>query len=222
MDFEALFQSLPYIMELFIPGFVFLKICERFLNGSSEHFETAAVYSIVISYIFSLSVELLFQWLQLDSIIKDTTIDAAKDIAALVLASICAIAFVKFKTWGALKWVMRFIGKVTDNNNIWEDIFDSNRGSRIRCYSRFNNNDTMIEGDVIYYENCDDGSCNVAVSNYTITYQNGNIYTPGESNTSAVFYINTRDVHGLEVSYGQTTNNKETDNKETNNKETEE
>lgn len=130
-------------------------------------------------------------------------LDAIPELSSIFLAFMIALIWVALKTSGILKGILKWIGKVSDSENIWQDIFNLNKGSRIRCYSRFKNEDVMIEGDVKYFEVCEDGECSIALINYAVTYNNGNIYELRNRDDEPVLYLNTRNIHGLEVIYGQ-------------------
>lgn len=195
MDFKALFESLPNIFTLFVPGFVFIKTFNFFGKSKSNSFESTAVSSVTISYVLNLAVGLCARLTK----IPDTILE----IISVLLAFILAIALVKLKTAGVFKRSLKWIGKVSDSDNIWQDIFDRNKGSRIRCYSRFKNEDVTIEGDVKYFDICEDGECSIALVNYVVTYNNGNKYKLGKRDDAPILYLNTRNVHGLEVTYGQ-------------------
>lgn len=195
MDFKALFESLPDLLKLFVPGFVFIKTLCFFGKSKSDSFEGTAVASVTISYILNLAVGLLAKVINI--------LDAIPELSSIFLAFMIALIWVALKTSGVLKGILKWIGKVSDSENIWQDIFNLNKGSRIRCYSRFKNEDVMIEGDVKYFEVCEDGECSIALINYAVTYNNGNIYKLGKRDDEPVLYLNTRNIHGLEVIYGQ-------------------
>lgn len=192
MDFESLFKSLPSLIELFVPGFMFIEIYKRFGKIKTEAFESVAIYSVVLSYVFSLISGLLSQIISLSN-------DVQK-ILTIILAVLCALGCVKIKTLSITKEIFRQIGKVSGNENIWQDIFDRNLGSKIRCFTKYNNQDVIIEGMVRYYEACDDGGCNLALIQYKILYQNGNVYF---SKDKQLLHLNTNNVHGLEVLSGK-------------------
>ena len=195
MDFKALFESLPEILALFVPGFVFIKTYCFFIKAKSDSFESTAVASIMISYVLNLIVDLFSKVITLS--------DAAHKFVTVLLAFACALVIIKLKTLGILKSSLKWIGKVSDSENIWQDIFDINKGSRIRCYSTFNNENVTIEGDVKYFDVCEDGECSVALVNYVVTYDSGNVYKLGKRDDEPIMYIQTRNIHGLEVTYGQ-------------------
>lgn len=195
MDFEALFGALPDIFTLFVPGFVFIKTFCFFEKSKSHSFEGTAVSSVAISYILNLAVELLAKVIKMP--------DAVLEFISVLFAFVIALILVKLRTSGFLKSSLKWIGKISDSENIWQDIFDLNKGSRIRCYSKFNNEDAMIEGDVKYFEACEDGECSIGLINYVITYHSGNVYKLGNRSDEPILYLNTRNIHGLEVTYGQ-------------------
>ena len=195
MDFKALFESLPDLLKLFVPGFVFIKTLCFFGKSKSDSFEGTAVASVTISYILNLAVGLLAKVIDI--------LDVIPELSSIFFAFMIALIWVALKTSGVLKGILKWIGKVSDSENIWQDIFNLNKGSRIRCYSRFKNEDVMIEGDVKYFEVCEDGECSIALINYAVTYNNGNIYKLRNRDDEPVLYLNTRNIHGLEVIYGQ-------------------
>ncbi len=195
MDFKALFESLPEIIALFVPGYVFIKTFCFFGKSKSDTFEGTAVASVTISYVFNLVVDLFAKVIK----VSDTVLE----IIPILLAFGIALILVKLKTAGALKSCLKWIGKVSDSDNIWQDIFNLNKGSRIRCYSKFNNENVMIEGNVKYFDICEDGECSIALVNYVVTYDNGYKYELGKRSDEPILYLNTRNVHGLEVTYGQ-------------------
>ena len=195
MDFKSLFESLPILFTYFIPGFVFIKTFSFFVKSTTDSFESTAVASVAISYVLEVAVVLLESIIKIPSILHETVV--------VLLAFLSALIIVKLKTMGALKSSLKWIGKITDHDNIWQDIFDLNKGSRIRCFSRFNHQDVMIQGDVKFFDICEDGECSVALINYIITYDDGKIYKSEKCEDAPTMYINTRNVHGLEVKYGK-------------------
>ncbi len=195
MDFKSFLETLPQIFTLFVPGFVFIKTFCYFMNAKSNSFENTAVVSVTISYVINLVVDLLAKLI--------TISDLLLKLLAIILAVICALTIVKLKTSGVLKKSMKWIGKISDSDNIWQDIFDRNKGSRIRCFSKYNKQDVIIEGDVKYYEICEDGECSIALINYIVTYEDKTKYKLGKRDDEPIMYINTRNIHGLEVTYGK-------------------
>lgn len=195
LDFKSLFESLPNILSLFVPGFVFIKTLGYFSKLKAYSFEGVTVTSVTISYVLNLFVE--------SSLRIFNRPDISTEIISTIIAFVFAIIVVKFKTSGCHKSLLKWLGKVTDSEYIWQDIFDRNKGSRIRCYSNFKHKDAMIEGDVKYFEICEDGECSIALINYVVTYDNKKEYRLGERTDEPILYINTRNIHGLEVTHGK-------------------
>lgn len=195
MDFKDLFDSLPDILALFVPGFLFLKTYFYFGSKKSDSFQGTAVVSVVISYIIRLLLSFLSKAFHLAIL--------SSGLAAIFFAFVSALLLVKLKTLGVLKKGLQWIGKVSDTDNIWQEIFDCNKGSRIRCFTRFNHQDVMIDGNVKFFDLCKDGECSIVLEGYTITYKNGNSYAPQDQKLSPLLYLNTKNVHGLEVMHGE-------------------
>ena len=59
MSFKELFESLPDIINLFVPGYIFLVTYKYFIENENKDFEVTAIRSIVLSYIFQLITELI-------------------------------------------------------------------------------------------------------------------------------------------------------------------
>ena len=193
MNFKDLFDVLPDLFNLFIPGFVFLVTYKYFIDEKDKGFDITAIGSIVLSYIFQVPSTLICNWIN----ISGNWIT----IITITLSFICAILTVKIRLTKVYRNIVKWIGKTTGNKNVWYDIFDLNKGTRIRFFAKFNNQDVTVEGDVKYFEACDDGECNIVISNYKIHYSNDNVY---ENKTeSATIVYNTKNIHGLEAHRGQ-------------------
>lgn len=200
MDYAALFDSLPNLFRIFIPGYIFIKTLTYFAvidSDSFDSFESLSIASVTISYIFGLISDLIQSFFSLSPLIRD--------IACIALAFSCSIILVTLKTSGHFKKILQRIGKVSGNENIWQDIFDRQKGSRIRCFTKYYDKDVILSGDVQYYEICEDGECSVALVNYKIQPRNQDpAYEPQNFQTPPILYINTRNIHILEVTYGTT------------------
>ncbi len=192
MFFDELFQSLQQFLTQFVPGYVFVKTFRFFDKQKSSSFEGTAVASIAISYVINLVVSLFVK--------TDDSCIWIFEIIAVAVAFICGICIVKIKTTGCFRKSLQWIGKVSDSDNIWKELFDVNNGSTIRCYAKFKNEDAMITGAIKYYDVRDDGECDIVLTEYTVTYNNGNVY---ECGNGADLYLNSKNIHGLEVVNGK-------------------
>ena len=188
MVFDELFQSLQQFLTQFVPGYVFIKTFHFFNKQKYNSFEGTAVASIAISYVINLVVNLFVK--------TDNSCIWISEVIAVVVAFIFAICIVKIKTMDCFRKCSQWIGKKSDSENIWEELFDVNKGSTIRCYAKFKNEDAMITGAIKYYDVRDDGECDIVLTGYAVTYNNGNVY---KCENGADLYLNSKSIHGLEV-----------------------
>ena len=188
MVFDELFQSLQQFLTQFVPGYVFIKTFHFFNKQKYNSFEGTAVASIAISYVINLVVNLFVK--------TDNSCIWISEVIAVVVAFIFAICIVKIKTMDCFRKCSQWIGKKSDSDNIWEELFDVNKGSTIRCYAKFKNEDAMITGAIKYYDVRDDGECDIVLTGYAVTYNNGNVY---KCENGADLYLNSKNIHGLEV-----------------------
>ena len=188
MVFDELFQSLQQFLTQFVPGYVFIKTFHFFNKQKYNSFEGTAVASIATSYVINLVVNLFVK--------TDNSCIWISEVIAVVVAFIFAICIVKIKTMDCFRKCSQWIGKKSDSDNIWEELFDVNKGSTIRCYAKFKNEDAMITGAIKYYDVRDDGECDIVLTGYAVTYNNGNVY---KCENGADLYLNSKNIHGLEV-----------------------
>lgn len=198
MTFKDFVDSFQLIMSLFLPGYVFAKTYNRIYQRTTEadgSFENTAVTSLVLSYLFRFPFHLVSRLIAL----SDVTIT----VLSIILSFAVALIAVKVTTKKVLKNALIKVGKTTGSESIWEDIFDINRGAKIRCYSLYKHEAVIIVGTVKYFEPCDDGECCIALENYSIKFiKTEKVYHP-KTIKDATMYINTRNIHGLEVTYGE-------------------
>ena len=188
MVFDELFQSLQQFLTQFVPGYVFIKTFHFFNKQKYNSFEGTAVASIAISYVINLVVNLFVK--------TDNSCIWISEVIAVVVAFIFAICIVKIKTMDCFRKCSQWIGKKSDSDNIWEELFDVSKGSTIRCYAKFKNEDAMVTGAIKYYDVRDDGECDIVLTGYAVTYNNGNVY---KCENGADLYLNSKNIHGLEV-----------------------
>lgn len=194
MSLKELFEVLPQLLNLFVPGFVFLTIYKYFVETKDKDFNVTTIGSIVLSYIFRLIANLICEFINVSDIICT--------VIAILLAVILAFVVVKVRLTPGYKKVIKWIGRTTGSKNIWYDLLDINKGTRIRFFTKYNNEDVIVEGDVKYFEECGDGDCNIVISNYQIKYiSNDNIYKNNTLNATMIF--NSKNIHGLEAHYGK-------------------
>lgn len=200
MGFEELFKYLPKLFSLFIPGFIFLSVTDYFLKNKSKHFEITIIGSVVISYIIQLFCQLINSFFKLSALLLSIT--------AVFFGLVAALLFVKFKISSTTKKASVFLGKVTGDKDIWHTIFDLNKGARIRFCTVFNHENVIVEGDIKYFDVCSDGQCDIVIFNYRINYKEKTHSLYNNMLSQNFLYVNTRDIHGLEISNGEKTNTK--------------
>lgn len=195
MSIKELLEAVPQLFNLFIPGFVFLIIYKYFKETKEEDFNITTIGSIVLTYIFQLITTLLCKYIRIS--------ETVRLLIPILLAVVCALIVVKIRLLKFYKKITTWIGRTTSSNNIWYDLFDLNKGTRIRFFAKYNNDDVVVEGDVKYFEAYGDGECNIVISNYNIEYigNSKNIYK--NSTPNATMIINSKNLYGLEAHYGQ-------------------
>lgn len=193
MDIKDLFDIIPKLLDLFIPGFIFLVTCKYFGQSKDEDFNVTAIRSVVLSYIFQLVSSVICGWFGKSGIIVT--------IIAIILSFVIAIIVVKTRITKAYKKVTKCIGKITGSCDIWHDLFDLNKGSYIRFFTKYNGQEVSVVGNVKFFEAYGDGECNIVIENYTITYKDNSIYKNDVEGATMMF--NTKNIYGLEVHYGQ-------------------
>lgn len=190
---DNLFQSLQQFLTQFAPGYIAVKTFQFFNKQKSSSFEGTAVASIVISYITNLVVGLVVE--------PDESHLLVFGLIATAVAFIGALCMVKVKTLDCFKAILRWIGRVSNNDSIWQELFDVNRGARIQCYAKYNNEVVRITGNVKAYNVRDDGECDIVLTKCKVTYYNGNSHTIPDDQD---LYLNSRNIHGLEIKKGMT------------------
>jgi hypothetical protein len=194
MSVKELFEVIPQLLKLFVPGFIFLITYKYFVESQNKDFNVTTIGSIVLSYVFQLLATLICKIFNGSDIICT--------VIAILLAVICAIIVVKLRLAEIYKKIATLIGRTTGSKNIWYDFFDRNKGNHIRFFTKYNNENVIVEGNVKYFEAYNDGTCNIVIDNYKIKYITcDNIYSSNSESATMIF--NTKNIHGIEVHYGK-------------------
>lgn len=193
MSFKELFENLPNMIKLFVPGFVFLVTCKYFIESENKDFEVTVIGSIVLSYIFNLLAEIISVFLPAP--------DYIYNIVSIILAFICSIVVVILRLTHLFKNIVIKIGKITGSSSIWYDFFDMNKGTRVRFYCKYDGDEVTVKGDIKYFEECQDSECNFVINNFEIETKTGDLYNSTDENAAMIF--NTKNITGLEAHYGK-------------------
>ena len=192
MSLKELFEVIPQLLSLFVPGFVFIFIYRFFVEKQEKESNSTIIGSVVLGYIFHLIATLI------------CTLFNGSEYTCTVISILVSIIFsvlvVKIRLTKIYKKTVIKIGKITGEKNIWYNFFDQLKGTRIRFYSNYNNKDSIIEGDVKYYEACDGGECIFVISNFKISFDNKE-YT--NNNIEAKMIFNSKNICGIEAMYGK-------------------
>lgn len=196
MELNDLLNIIPQVMQLFVPGYIFISIIRFFHKKKQDEFNHYVIKSIIASYVMSLPIEYF-----LSDIMKN---EVARSMITILLSVVVAFIYVKISFTKQYKKVMEFIGYTTGSERIWYDYFDNNRGTHIRFYTKYNHDNVMIEGDVKYYDALEN-DCDIVLENYRIIRNNAIIFQPigkDGKKIEALLYVNSKDIHGLEATYG--------------------
>lgn len=189
MEISEYIKHIPDLVNLFVPGYVFLSVCNYLTKNESKSFEITAISSLIISYIIQLVIGLL----KLPALYNN--------ILAILSAFILALIVIRLRISSVYKSVLIKLGKVTGKNNIWEDFFDKNKGTKVRFYTTIDNKNVSVIGDIKLYEVNNDNECTFIINNYMIEYSDGSIINSTDPEFTMIF--NTKNINGLEAHYGQ-------------------
>lgn len=89
MSVKELFEVIPQLLKLFVPGFIFLITYKYFVESQNKDFNVTTIGSIVLSYVFQLLATLICKIFNGSDIICT--------VIAILLAVICAIIVVKLR-----------------------------------------------------------------------------------------------------------------------------
>ncbi len=192
MSFEEILKNIKEIIQLFLPGYIFIITSNYFLNNRSKPYELTIVGSVIIGYVIQLICNIINTYIKLP--------DLVVYLIAIILGFFSAIIYVKIKQSRCFKDLSINLGRKTGDNSIWATLFDVNKGARIRFFAKYNYEEVMIEGDVAYYDSPSNTGCDIVIKNYIITYKDEKVYI---SNSEQLFYVSSKDIYGLEIIQGK-------------------
>lgn len=195
MSLKELFELLPKIIELFVPGYICMVIYKYFVDTETKDFNVTAVSSIVLSYVFQLIATFICNLFSMEEP------GLIKSLLAIIFSVSCAVAIVYLRSRGYFKTIFEKIGKVSGNTNIWYDFFDVNRGTRVRFFCKYGDDLVEVRGDVCSFEVIQDKDCRFMINNIKIIFMSGEVYEPQNKEYTMIFYVN--EVTGLEAHYGK-------------------
>lgn len=184
MNFTDLIDTIPRIIELFLPGFIFLKSFHFFRGTKSKETQTTIIGCIVLSYVFKSVIEVF----ELSSFYSN--------LATIILSFIFGCTFARITSLNIFKRALTILGRATGDENIWYSVFNINKGNQVRFSTLYYHQKVIIEGFIQGLNVLDDGSCDLLIMDYSIEFIEG-----VKTNAPKVLtlYVNSKDIHGLEV-----------------------
>lgn len=119
-------NNIPYILEYFIPGFIFIKVFQFLTTRESSSYQI--VLSVVISYIMKALCSIFHKYILSDIIFL-------WNIRILILSTLSIILSVLFTLLIRQKFINSLLSKITHkslNDDIWQDIIDYKNGTTLR------------------------------------------------------------------------------------------
>lgn len=180
------------IIQLFLPGYIFIITSNYYLSLKSKSFELTILGSVIIGYVIQLACTIINTYINLPELVIN--------MIAIILGFLSALLYAKIKQSRGFKSLSINLGRKTGDKDIWATLFDIHKGAHIRFFAKYNYEEIMIDGDVAYYDSPSDESCDIVIKNYSVSYKDGKVYKP---NLEQLFYVNSKDIYGLEISQGK-------------------
>lgn len=208
MDFlEFVISSFTQILRSFVPGYISVYLYRYLRTTKADTFEKTAIHSVVISYILTLFVGFCCKGYLDKGLMTEGDTAFLTIVLGGIVGAVCAV----LRNRAFAKKSLEKIGRITGSESIWEDLFDVERGSKIRCTAKFHNKDVSIQGDVKYFEPVGDGECNIVLEDYQVkNLENNQLYKPDEESRMR---LNTKNISSIEVTYGANKRKKAEENR---------
>ena len=183
-------DQLPYILEYFIPGFIFIKIFQ--LLTSRESSEHQLILSIVISYLIKGMCSVGHQYFYSDIVFSWGWRVIILLSFALTLSLITVVI-------SELKFVNKIITKInhkTIHGDIWQDVIDYKKGTTMS----FIYENTEYTGVLDLHEEKGNDSWFI-LDNYVIK-ENGGTYCARDMRVKSKLAVNLNGIKRIELYYG--------------------
>lgn len=173
MDIKDLLEIVPDLLLLFIPGYISIKILEKYgLERKKEHFDII-VYSILYSFIIGIIYSIIIFSLEHFCVTIGAFLERAtvKQTVYLVLAVILGFILVKVpptRLGGFIRGC--FNENVSPEPNVWIKAMRNTEGAWVTVYLE---NGLIYTGKLIYYTvDPDDEGKELLLSNYRLSVRN--------------------------------------------------
>ena len=210
MSLNEIIKIVPDLLLLIIPGYVTLKIKEKYkLEKKIDNFD-AVLHSILYSFIIGIVFSIII-WLCHDifGILNTTSIsDTIKQVSYLLLSVVFGFILVKLpKSKVGICIEKCFNKSLVPGANVWSKALDNPNGAWATVYLK---NGLIYIGMLINYtSDPNDGVKEILLSNYRLSVRNesfsGNpndfccLITDNSSNNDAKVLLNSGDILSIEI-----------------------
>ena len=173
MDIKDLLEIIPELLLLFIPGYISIKILEKYgLERKKEHFDII-IYSILYSFIIGIIYSIIIFFLKhfcvtISAFLEITTV---KQTVYLVLSVVLGFVLVKVPPTWMGKFIRGSFNKnVSPEPTVWVKAMKNTEGAWVTVYLE---NGLIYTGKLIYYTiDPDDERKELLLSNYRLSVRN--------------------------------------------------
>lgn len=119
-------KQLPYILEYFIPGFIFIRVFQILSSRKASDYQL--ILSVAISYILKAICSIGHEY-----IYSDVAFSWSRRVILLsVLALISSIVSVMLTEWKKVNELVLKINHKSIHDDIWHDVIDYKNGTTLR------------------------------------------------------------------------------------------
>lgn len=173
MDIKDLLEVVPELLLMFIPGYISIKISDKYgLKRKKEHFDII-VYSILYSFIIGIIYSIIIFPLEhfcvlISTFLEETTV---KQTVYLILAVVLGFILVKVPPTRLGGFIRGCFNKnVSPEANVWTKAMKNTKGAWATVYLE---NGLIYTGKLIYYTvDPEDEEKELLLSNYRLSVRN--------------------------------------------------
>lgn len=173
MDIKDILEIIPELLLLFIPGYISIKILEKYgLERKKDHFDIV-IYSILYSFIIgifysSITFALEYLGVTVSTFLEGTTV---KQTVYLILAVVLGFVLVKVPPTCLGKFIRCcFDENISPEPNVWIKAMKNKDGAWATVYLE---NGLIYTGKLLYYTiDPDDERKELLLSNYRLSVRN--------------------------------------------------